>query len=65
MRTIALRNCSKEVVGGHCTRDIGEEGVYKCNQAHFFFFAQVSASLVDVTANHKDHMSPQRILVLL
>lgn len=65
MRTIALRNCSKEVVGGQYTRDFGEEGVYKCNQAHFFFFAQVSASPMDVTANHKEHMSPQRILVLL
>ena len=31
----------------------------------FFFFAQVSASLVEVTANHKEHMLPRRILVLL
>ena len=31
----------------------------------FFFFAQVSASLMEVTANHKEHMLPRRILVLL
>ena len=53
------------MVGGQYTHDFGEEGVYTCNQAHFFFFAKVSASLMEVTANHKEHMLPRRILVLL
>ena len=58
---IALRNCSKEVGGKVNIYVIGEGGVHAIKHT---FLQKVAASLVKVTASHKEQMSPWKILVL-
>ena len=52
----ALRNCSKEVMGKVSIYMILVKGA-TCNQVHIFL-QKVSASLMKLTASHKEQMSP-------
>ena len=53
---IALRNCSKEAGGKVSIYVILVKGEYK--QSSTYFSQKVSASLVQVTASHKEQTSP-------
>ena len=53
---MALRNCSKEVGGKDSIYVILVKGEYM--QSSTYFFQKVSASLVKLSASHKEQPSP-------